>query len=199
VSKPSIVVGVSGPPLTAEVVETSSAWVTLTAEEVMELATCRFIDFPGVGVIDLEAPQLPEKVYEVVSERMFNESTIMETITSVSKALQEYECTGGFTPSVAVETADVALETPAAHVEPTADASVPPPLDESREMSLPQSAEAAEAPASIIDTGAAEAVVGEVRSLPPRPVATKTEDVETRVLDASRPSPSRSLPPPRRS
>jgi hypothetical protein len=57
----------------------------------MELATCRYIDFPGVRVIDLEAPQLPEKVYEVVAERMFNEPTIMEMITSVSKALQEYK------------------------------------------------------------------------------------------------------------
>jgi hypothetical protein len=40
----------------------------LTVEEVMELATCRYIDFPGVGVIDLEAPQLPEKVLEVATE-----------------------------------------------------------------------------------------------------------------------------------
>jgi hypothetical protein len=39
-------------------------------------------------------------VYEVVAKRMFNELTIMETITSVSKALQEYECAGGFTPAV---------------------------------------------------------------------------------------------------
>jgi hypothetical protein len=71
-------------------------------------------------------------VYEVASERMFNESTIMETIASVSKALQEYERAGGFTPAVVAETADAALETPAAHVEPTADASVPPPADEDR-------------------------------------------------------------------
>jgi hypothetical protein len=27
----------------------------------MDLETCRYIDFPSVGVIDLEAPQLPEK------------------------------------------------------------------------------------------------------------------------------------------
>jgi hypothetical protein len=40
VSEPSPVVGVSGLPLTAEAAETSSARVALTAEEVMELATC---------------------------------------------------------------------------------------------------------------------------------------------------------------
>jgi hypothetical protein len=69
------------------VAETSSARAALTAEEVMELATCRYIDFPGVGVIDLEVPQLPEKVFEVAAEQMFNEPTIMETIALVSKAL----------------------------------------------------------------------------------------------------------------
>jgi hypothetical protein len=47
-------------------------------------------------VIDLEAPQLPEKVYEVAAERMFNEPMIMETIASVSKVLQEYEHASGF-------------------------------------------------------------------------------------------------------
>jgi hypothetical protein len=88
VPEPSLVAEVPGPLPTAEVAATSSAWVSLTVEEVMELATCRYIDFPSVGVIDLEAPQLPEKVYEVASERMFNKPTIMETIASVSKALQ---------------------------------------------------------------------------------------------------------------
>jgi hypothetical protein len=104
------------------VAESSSARVSLTAEEVMELATCRYIDFPGVGVIDLEAPQLPEKVCEVAAERM----TIIETIASVSKALQEYERAGSFAPAVATDTEDVALAAPAVHVEPSTDASAPP-------------------------------------------------------------------------
>jgi hypothetical protein len=69
------------------VAETSSARVALTTEEVMEMATCRYINFPGVGVIDLKVPQLPEKVYEVVLERMFKQPMIMETITSVLKVL----------------------------------------------------------------------------------------------------------------
>jgi hypothetical protein len=59
VSEPSLVAEVPGPFPTAEVAETSSARGTLTVEEVMELATCQYIDFPVVGVIDLEAPQLP--------------------------------------------------------------------------------------------------------------------------------------------
>jgi hypothetical protein len=47
---------VSGPSPAAEAAEISSAPSTVTVEEVMELATCQYIDFPGVGVIDLEAP-----------------------------------------------------------------------------------------------------------------------------------------------
>jgi hypothetical protein len=182
VSEHSPVVGFSGPPLIAEVEETSSARVALTTEEVTKLAMCWYIDFPSVGVIDLEAPQLLEKVYEVASERMFNEPTIMKTIVSVSKVLQEYERAGGFAPSVAVETADAALETAATDVEPTVDASALPPTDEGRETS-PQLAEAAEAPASVVEAGATEAIVREEGSSPPRPVAAEAEDVETRMLD----------------
>jgi cytoskeletal protein RodZ len=52
---PSPAVEVQGPPLTAEVAESSSARVSLTVEEMMDLETCWYIDFPGVGVIDLEA------------------------------------------------------------------------------------------------------------------------------------------------
>jgi hypothetical protein len=99
----------------------------------MELVTCRYIDFLGVGVIDLEAPQLLEKVYVVASEWMFNEPTIMETIASVSKVLQEYERTGGFTPAVVVDAVDAGLMASAAHVEPTADAPAPPSVNERRE------------------------------------------------------------------
>jgi cytoskeletal protein RodZ len=45
-SAPSPMVEVQDPPLTAEVAESSSARVALTTEEVMELATCWYIDFP---------------------------------------------------------------------------------------------------------------------------------------------------------
>jgi hypothetical protein len=67
VSEPSTAAEVASPSPTAEVAETSSARGTITVEEVMEWATCRYIDFPGVGVIDLEAPQLLEKVLEVAT------------------------------------------------------------------------------------------------------------------------------------
>jgi hypothetical protein len=65
----------------AKAAGTSSAVGAVTVEEVMELATCQYIDFPDVGVIDLEVPQLPEKVLEVATERMLAEPSIMDTIT----------------------------------------------------------------------------------------------------------------------
>jgi hypothetical protein len=82
--EPSPAAEVPGPSAIAEATETSSDVSTVTVEEVMELATSQYIDFPGVGVIDLEAPQLPENVLDVAMERMFAELSIMETIASVS-------------------------------------------------------------------------------------------------------------------
>jgi hypothetical protein len=132
VSEPSPTAEVSGPSTTTEVAESSSVWYSLTVEEVMELATCRYIDFPGVGVINLEAPQLPEKVLEVAMERMFAKPSIMDMIASVSKALQEYERAGGFAPVIAAEAMDVALEASATSSGPTADAPTPPPASGGR-------------------------------------------------------------------
>jgi hypothetical protein len=161
------------------VAESSSDRDTITVEEVMELETCWYIDFPGVGVIALEAPQLPEKVLEVAMERMFTEPSIIDTIASVSKALQEYERASIFAPAVAAQVMDAALDTPAASMEPTADAPAPPPASESREASLPQPAGAAEATTTATTTGVAEAVVGEAGSSPPRLVVAEANEVRT--------------------
>jgi hypothetical protein len=56
VPMPPLPIEVQGPPPTAEVAESSSTRVSLTVEEMMDLETCRYIDLPGVEVIDLEAP-----------------------------------------------------------------------------------------------------------------------------------------------
>jgi hypothetical protein len=61
---------------------------------------------------DLEAPWLPEKEYDAVAKRRSNEPTIMETIASVSKALQEYQHASGFSPAAAKDTEDVDLSAP---------------------------------------------------------------------------------------
>jgi hypothetical protein len=166
------------PLATAEVAEISSARDAITVEEVMQLTTCRYMDFPGVGIIDLEAPQLPEKVLEVATERMFSELSIMETIASVMKVVHEYERAGSFVPAVALEPTNEALEALATSMEPTADASVPPPANENRGASLLQPTEAT---AVVVVTGVAEAIVGEVGTSPPLPVAADAN--EARALD----------------
>jgi hypothetical protein len=83
-------------------VETSSAAVAVTVEEVMKLATCQYVNFRGIGVVDLDAPELSSndrEMLEVATERMFAESSILETIVSVSRALHQYERARGFAPS----------------------------------------------------------------------------------------------------
>jgi hypothetical protein len=174
-----------GPLPTAEVAESSSARVSLTVEEMMDLETCRYIDFLGVGVIDLEAPQLPEKEYEVAAERRSNEPMIMETIASVSKELQEYERTGGFASAASTDAGDMVLAAPATHVEPSANVSVLPRVNEGREASPPKLVEAAETPAPVTKSVSAEAVVGEEGTSSPGPVAAEAEGVEAHVLDES--------------
>jgi hypothetical protein len=180
---PYPVVEVQDPPPAVEVVVSSLAPVALTTEEVMELAMCRYINFPSIGVIDLEAPQLPEKVYEVAAKRMCNEPMIMETIASVSKALQKYERTEGFAPTVVADAEDVALTAPTAHVKPTTDASMPPWIDEGQGASPPQPVKAAEAPGPVAEASAAEAVVKGEGTSSPRPVAAEVDGVEILVLD----------------
>jgi hypothetical protein len=174
---------VQGPPPTAEVAESSSARAFLTVEEMMDLETCRYIDRPGVGVIDLEAPQLPEKEYDTEAGRRSNEQTITEMIASVSKALQEYERVAGFAPAAAEDTEDVALTAPTARVEPTEDSTASPHVDEGQEASPLGPVEAAETPALIAEPVSAEAAAGEEETSPPSPVTVEVDDVETRALD----------------
>jgi hypothetical protein len=148
----------------------------------MDLETCRYFNLLGVGVIDLEAPQLLEKEYDATAERRSKKPTIMETIASVSKALQEYKRADGFAPAAAEDTGDVALVAPAARVEPTEDTSVPPHVDEGREASPPRPVEAAETRAPVAKPVSAEAVAGEEETSPPGLITVEAEDVETHTL-----------------
>jgi hypothetical protein len=113
VSEPSLAARVPEPSPAAEVdepssatgaAETSSTASAVSVEEVVELAMGRYIDFPSIGIIDLDAPELPSndrEMLEVSMERMFTEPSILETIASVSRALHQYESVGGFAPPTA--------------------------------------------------------------------------------------------------
>jgi hypothetical protein len=160
-----------------EVAESSLARVSLTVE------TCQYIDFPGVVVIDLKVLQHQEKEYEVAAEQRSNKLTIMETIASVSKALQEYERAGGFASVAATDVEDVALAAPVTRVEPTEDASAPPHVDEGHEASPSRPVEASETPAPVAKPVSVEAVVGEEGTSSPGRVAIEVEGVNACVLD----------------
>jgi hypothetical protein len=72
-----------------------------SVEDVMDLAACRYVDFLGIGTVGLDAPELPSndrEMLEVVTERMFVELLILDTITSVVSALRQYEGAGGSAP-----------------------------------------------------------------------------------------------------
>jgi hypothetical protein len=56
-------------------------------------------------------------------------------------------------------------------------------VDEGQKVPPPQPAKATDAPASVAEANASEAIVGEEASSPPRPVATDTESVEVRIPD----------------
>jgi hypothetical protein len=76
-------------------------------------------------------------VLDVATEWMFAELTIMETIASVSRALHEYERSGGFAPPTTSEAAEAVPEGSAAGTESAVDAPTPPPTSERREAPLP--------------------------------------------------------------
>jgi hypothetical protein len=72
----------------------------------MDLAACRYVDFLGIGTVGLDAPELPSndrEMLEVVTERMFVELLILDTITSVVSALRQYEGAGGSAPPAVPE------------------------------------------------------------------------------------------------
>jgi hypothetical protein len=80
--------------VTSMVPEPSPAAGTVSSEDVMDLAACQYVDFPGIGTIDLDAPELPIndwEMLEVATERMFTELSILDTIASVASALRQYE------------------------------------------------------------------------------------------------------------
>jgi hypothetical protein len=70
--------------------EPSSSVGAVSVESAADLASCRYVDFPGIGTIDLNAPELlsnSREMLEVATERMFAEPSILDTITPVASAL----------------------------------------------------------------------------------------------------------------
>jgi hypothetical protein len=139
----------------------------------MGLAVCRYVDFPGIGIIDLGAPELlsnDREMLEVATERMFAEPSILETIASVVSALCQYEGAGGSAPPAASEATEAVPKKYATNVESAAVVPASPPTKEGQKASLPQPAEAAASAAAATAADAAVGVVGEAGPSSPRPI-----------------------------
>jgi hypothetical protein len=109
----------------------------------MDLATRSYVDFPGIEIVDLDAPELPSndrEMLEVATKWMFAELSIVETNALVTLALRQYEGAGGSVPPAMPEAAKAVPEESAASTESAAIVPAPPPTREVQEASLPQPA-----------------------------------------------------------
>jgi phosphoenolpyruvate-protein kinase (PTS system EI component) len=55
-------------------------------ERTTDLASSRYVDFPGIGVVDLNTAELPSndrKMLEVATKLMFADPSVLDTIMSV--------------------------------------------------------------------------------------------------------------------
>jgi hypothetical protein len=149
-------------------------------EDVTNLATCWYVDFPNIGTIDLDTLELPsndQEMLEVATKRMFAEPSILDTITSVVSVLRQYEGVGGSALPAASEAAERVLEESTTGTESDVVVSPPSPAGEGTGASLPHPAEVVTAApaASVVDV--AEGLLREVGPPSPRPVATATEEI----------------------
>jgi hypothetical protein len=97
--------------------ESSPAVGAASVEDVIYMAACGYVDFPGIGTIDLLASELSSndrEMLEVAMEHMFAELSILETIASIASVLRQYESAGGSGPPAAPEATEGVLEESAA-------------------------------------------------------------------------------------
>jgi hypothetical protein len=138
------------------------------------------VGFPGIGVVDLDAPGLPgndQEMLEMATERMFAEPMILETTASVTLALRQYKSAGGSAPPAASEVVEAVPAEPATGAESAAVVPVPTLAREGQEASLPQPAEAATSATVPAADDAAVDVAGEARPSSPRLVASAADEV----------------------
>jgi hypothetical protein len=127
-------------------------------EGAADLSSCRYVDFPGIRTIDLDAPELPSndrKMLEVATEQMFADPSILDSIASVA-VLRQDEGASGSTPPAAPEAAEGVLG------ESVVIVPLPTSTGEGMGTSLPQPTEAAIAAPAFSVVDAAEGVVGGV-------------------------------------
>jgi hypothetical protein len=104
-----------------------------STEDVMDFVACRYVDFPSIGTIVLDTPELlsiDREMLEVATERMFTEPSILDTIVSVASALRQYEGASGSVPPATPEAAEGVLKDSAVGAESAVVVSEPSPTRE---------------------------------------------------------------------
>jgi hypothetical protein len=160
--------------------EPSPAAGAVSVEDVVDLTSCQYVDFPGIGTIDLDTPELPtneREMLEVATEQMFAKTLILDTITSVTSALRQYDGAGSSAAPAAPEAAVEVPEESAAGTESVVDVSPSSPAGEGTSLSLPQPAEAVAAAPTTAVVDVAEGLVGRVGPSLPRAVTAAVEEV----------------------
>jgi hypothetical protein len=88
----------------------SSAGVTTTLiEGAADASSSRYVDFLGIGIIDLDATELPSKereILEVTVEQMSAYPSTLDAIMSVPPVPRQDEGAGGLVPPAAPEVAE---------------------------------------------------------------------------------------------
>jgi phosphoenolpyruvate-protein kinase (PTS system EI component) len=73
----------------------------VSVEGATDLSSCRYVDFPDIGTIDLDTTELPSndrEILKVATKRMFADPSILDAIASVTSALREDEAAGVSAP-----------------------------------------------------------------------------------------------------
>jgi hypothetical protein len=160
--------------------ESSIAEGAASVEGATDLSSSRYVDFPGIGTIDLDVADLPSndrEMLEVAMEQMFADLSILDTITSTASALCQDEGAGVSVPPAAPEAAEGVLGESSDGTESVVIMPLPTSDGEGMGASLSEPAEAVTIVPTASVIGAAKGVVGGAKPSSPRPAATVVEEV----------------------
>jgi hypothetical protein len=83
------------------VLESSAVAAAASIEGAAGTSSSRYVDFPSIGIIDLDTTELPSNdrvILEVATDRMFAEPSILDAIASVPSVPRQHEGAGSLAP-----------------------------------------------------------------------------------------------------
>jgi hypothetical protein len=83
---------------TLAALESSAAVAATPIEGAADALSSRYVDFPGIRIIDFDATELPsndQEILEAAMERMFTDRSVLDAIMSVLLVPRQEDCAGG--------------------------------------------------------------------------------------------------------